>query len=221
MIVMSIIALMFGIVSFFSDMWYLSNYSVNSNESDTNKSSIKNKILVEDVIVDGSRCVNSNCFVSIEKANSNTDYVLDVDNSDLVLRLGDYEDYIKLNIYYVKKDKRKIIVDYKMFLKSSNEDISNIKTEDELRKKIGLYPSGTYTELLTLSEIGTTGIVFKTDQSFTYTNYTFIDSKNNEYEMKYINLNDVLSLTEGNKYNVTFEVVKDTHGYEFNIKSVQ
>lgn len=38
--------------------------------------------------------------------------------------------------------------------------------------------------------------------------------------MQYINKNGRLSLVEGNKYTVTFEVSEGTFGYEFTIISV-
>ena len=38
--------------------------------------------------------------------------------------------------------------------------------------------------------------------------------------MKYINNNDTLNLTEGQKYNITFEISEGTFDYEFIIKSI-
>ena len=97
---------------------------------------------------------------------------------------------------------------------------SRNSTENELRDKIGLYSIGIHTDSLTLKNIGTTGFGYANDNSYTYTEYTFVDSKNNEYEMKYINNDDTLDLTEGQKYHVTFEVSEGTFDYEFTIKSI-
>lgn len=130
------------------------------------------------------------------------------------------EDYIKLNIYYNNKGNVKTIVGYKIFLKSNNEDISNISTENELRNKIGLYSLGMHTETLTLRKIGVTGYGFADNESYIYTVYTFVDSKNIEYEMNYKNNSDSSNLVEGKKYRVTFEVSKGTFEYEYNIKSI-
>lgn len=212
-----------GIGGAISEFLNLDNWNITVNDgSNTNDSpSSTSGTLVEDVSVSGYSCFNSKCNISIEDSTNNTtDYVLSINNSELFNTLGDYKDYIKLNIYYTQKGNEKTIVDYKIFLKSNNEDISNVKTENELRNKIGLFSIGTHTETFTLTEIGTTGFGFKNDTSYTYTSYTFVDSKNIEYEMKYINDNGTLNLVEGNRYKVTFEVAEDTFGYEFTIKSI-
>ncbi len=205
------------------DNWDITINGNKINTSDTNNStSKKDATLVEDVIVSSYSCFGSQCTISIEESGNYVDYNFSANNIDLFELLVDYNDYLKVDIYYTQKGNNKTIVDYKIFLKSNNEDITNVKNEDELRNKIGLYSTGTYTELFTLTEIGITGFGYKDDKSYTYANYTLIDSKNNEYEMKYIipNGSNGLNLVEGNKYNVTFEVVKDTFGYEFYIKSV-
>jgi len=197
---------------------------INNNDSDdgaNNSTSTKDATLVENVTVSGYSCFGSKCNVSIEESGNYVDYVFGANNVDLFNVLDDYADYVKVNIYYTKKGSEKTIVDYKIYLKSNNEEITNVKTEDELRNKIGLYSIGTHTESFTLIEIGMTGAGFKDNTSYTYTDYTFVDSKNNEYEMKYIHTNGTINLVEGNKYTVTFEVVEDTFGYEFNIKSIK
>ena len=196
---------------------------INSNDTnnDTNNStSTKDTTLVEDVIVSGYSCFNSKCSVSIEESNNYVDYIFGANNIDLFKILDNYSDYVKVNIYYTQKGSEKTIIDYKIYLKSNNEEITSVKTEDELRSKIGLYSVGTHTESFTLTEVGMTGVGFDDNTSYTYTNYTFIDSKNNEYEMKYMHPNGTINLVEGNKYTVTFEVVEDTFGYKFFVKTV-
>ncbi len=227
----AIIIMMFmGFSSFVGELFNLDNWDItingnkiNSSDStnNSNSSTSNTGTLVENVIVNGYSCFGSKCTISIEDSNGNaTDYTMN-SNDDLFQILGDYTDYIKVNIYYTSKGNEKTISSYKIYLKSSNEDISSIKTESELRDKIGLYSLGTHTDTFTLKEIGTTGFGYNDNVSYTYTNYTFVDSKNVEYEMKYINSNGTLNLTEGNKYTVTFEVVEGTFDYEFNIKSVR
>ena len=205
-----------GIGSFIGGLFNFGNWNIT-----TIKNGSKSGALVENVHVNGYSCIGSKCSVTIANDDGNSeDYSLGVDNSDFFSKLGDYKDYIKLNIYYNQKGNDKTIVDYKIFLKSSDEDITSVKTENELRDKIGLYSIGTHTDSLTLKAIGTTGFGYDNDNSYTYTEYTFVDDKNNEYEMKYINNNGTLDLTEGQKYNVTFEVSEGTFDYEFTIKSI-
>lgn len=213
-----------GIGGFVVDMLHLDNWSItiNGNETDTNHSDTnKNRTLIEDVAVVGHTCYESKCNVSIEKSNNITDYTLSVKNSELFTNLDGYSEYVKVNIYYTQDGNEKTIVDYKIYVRSTNEDISSISTETELRDKIGLYSIGTHTDSLILKGIGTPGFGFKDDESYTYVDYTFVDNKNNEYEMQYINPDNSLNLIEGNTYTVTFEVVEGTLDYEFNIKSIQ
>lgn len=201
------------------DNW---NITINDKDNPSDSSSSTSRTLVENVSVGGYFCFDSKCNVTIYDSNDNSsDYVLSVNNNDLFNALGDYTDYIKLNIYYTQKENKKIIVDYKIYLKSNNEDISNVKTENELRDKIGLYSIGTHTDSFTLKEIGTSGFGYEDDTSYTYTSYTFVNNKNFEYEMKYINPNGTINLVEGTKYSVTFEVTEDIFGYEFTIKSIK
>lgn len=178
--------------------------------------------LLEDVSVEGYGCMNYKCNVSIATATGETEtYSLKINDSDLFNKLGDYKDYIKLNIYYVANKDTKTIVDYKIYLKSTNEEITDVKDENGLRDKIGLYSVGTHTDTFTLTEIGEPGFGFKDNNSYTYTDYKFTNSKGTEFEMKYINDSNSLNLVEGNNYTVTFEVSEDTFGYDFTIKSVE
>lgn len=188
-----------------------SNWNINFTQK-------KDTVLIEDVTISGYSCLVSSCTVAIGKDNNFENYTLNTNNDDLFEHLKNYKDYIKVNIY----TNNKTIVDYKIFLKSNNEDITNIENENELRTKIGLYHTGTYTDTFTLTEIGNIGFGFQNDKNYTYINYEFTDSQNKKYEMKYIipDGSSGLNLTKGNKYTVTFEVVEGTFDYEFNIKSV-
>ena len=231
LVVLFIMALI-GIDSFIGDIFNPNNWNITVTDgngtSETNdnsgngSSSNTNGTLLENVSVNGYGCMGSKCNVTIETSDgSSEDYVLGISNSDFFNKLGDYKDYIKLNIYYNKKGSSKTIVDYKIYLKSTNEDISSATTESELREKIGLYSLGTHTETMTLKEIGTTGLGFVDDESYTYTEYTFVDSKNIEYEMKYKNDNGSSNLTEGKQYTVTFEVSEGTFDYDYYIQSIK
>lgn len=178
--------------------------------------------LVEDVSVQGYSCFNSKCSISIEdKTGNTTNYILENSKSDFIKVLSNYKDYIKLNIYYAKKGSEITIVDYKIFIRSNNKDISSVSTEDQLRDKIGLYSVGTHTDSFTLTEIGTVGFASQGNQSYAYRNYKFVNEKNTTFEMKYINDNGSLGLVQGNKYTVTFEVTKSNFGYDFVIKSIK
>ena len=194
---------------------------IEKERQNNNKSNEQKGTLVENINVSGYACMDSQCKVTtVDSKGNSAVYSLDVDDS-IFKKLNEYQDYIKLDIYYEQKGEVKTIVDYKIFLKSTNEDITNVKTEDELRSKIGLYSVGTHTGTFTLTEIGMDGFSMDGDKSYGYKEYTFADDKKTEYTMKHIINNGPLNLVEGNKYTVTFEVTKGDLGYDFIIKSVE
>lgn len=217
-----IIMVIAGISGAFIEMFQLNNWNLttNDNKINTNHSDSK-KTLAEDVVIEGYFCMGSNCSVSIATSNNTSNYKLNVNNSELFTKLSDYSDYIKVNIYYTEKGNEKTIVDYQIYVKSTNENISDVSNEQELRNKLGFFSTGIHTESLKLVEIGNTGFGTENNTAYTYISYTFIDNNNIEYEMTYKNPNTTLSLIEGNYYTVTFEVVEGTLDYEFNIKSIQ
>ncbi len=179
----------------------------------------------ENVTISGHSCVtidtSTKCTFSIVDANGQTgEYVLGTTNTEVFAVLSNYAEYVKLDINYSTSGSEKTITDYKLYLKSSNEDISAVQTEAELREKIGLFALGSHTETLTLSLIGTTGVGTKDGNSYNYTEYTFVDTKGIVYVMKYINPASDLTLTQGNQYTVVFEVVNEEFGYEYNISSI-
>lgn len=202
-------------------IYFGNSYNFNDMIKDiVDKSSNIEGTLLEDVSIDNYICNGSVCSIYIEEENNQVEYIYDADNVELFKTLGNYSKYIKVNIYYTQENNKKIITNYKIFLRTNNEDISSIINEDELRDKIGLYNIGTHSDTFTLTKIGSIGFGYKNDTAYTYINYTLVNNKNDEYKMTYIISKGVPKLTEGNKYNVTFEAVKGSLGYEFNIISI-
>ncbi len=179
-----------------------------------------NAATLEDVKIVGHQCINSKCNVNIGDTENSVDYSLNVKNTDFFLKLNDYEDYVKINISYTDNGQEKTITDYKLFVKSSNEDITSITTEKELREKLGLYVEGKYTETFKVTEVGMQGFGTEGDENYTYNSYTLVDSKSHSYEMKYKNPPKDLTVTEGKDYKVGFEVVNGSFGYEYYISSI-
>ena len=193
----------------------------NISENNGNNFSKENSILIEDVSLEGYSCLNSKCNVTIATSDgSQEDYQLGISNTELFNKLGNYNDNINLNIYYVENGDNKVIVDYKIYKMTNKKDISNVSTESELRETLGLYSIGIHTATLTLKEIGTTGFGYKDDTSYEYTSYTFFNTDSNEYEMNHINNSEVLNLIEGEQYTVTFEVSEGVFDYEYTIIKV-
>ena len=231
--IIAIVMITAGFIGMIGSLFNPNNWdiTINGNEinsNDTNNNDTNNSVsredatLVEDVIVSGYFCLGSQCTFDIEKDDNYEEYVVTADNADLFKLLEGYSDYVKVNIYYTQKDDKKTIVDYEIFSRSNNENITNVKNADELRTKLGMYSIGIHTESLTLIAFGLSGIKFENDKSYRSQSYIFLDSKNNKYEMDYLFPEESkgLNLVKGNKYNVTFEVVEDTFGDKFYIKSV-
>ncbi len=192
------------------------NFATPTSNSSSKQSSNSNTI--DNVTIQGHGCINSKCNVTIVDSNNNSkNYNVNLSNQDLFLKLGRYDDNLTINI---SVDANDTIVGYKLIMKSTNEDISNVSTEEELRAKLGLYSLGEHTEKLTLKEIGSTG--FGTDEASTYSyaTYTFTNDKGVDYEMKYIIDEYELLLEEGTQYEVTFEVTEGTFDYSYTIKTV-
>ena len=192
---------------------------IEENDTDT---FIKSGTLYENVKLSGYMCMGEVCTFDIylkEDDEEPVSYTYNGSKDELLKKLNDYEDYIRINIYVNESTKE--ISEFELFLKSNNENISSVSTEDELRTKIGLYIEGTYTEVLTVDYVGMPGAGFDGENSYTYEKYLLTDSKGVEYEMKYIVSGSGLNLEEDNEYTVTFEVKKGTFDYEYYIKSVK
>lgn len=198
-----LIAMIFlGVVSTFSII--LKGLSENGSGFDLSENTT-NGALIENVKVNGYGCLGSLCSLSI----GNESYSYNSNSFKILNIFNDYDEYVSLNLYYTQKDDTKTIVGYKLFLKSNNEDITNeIKSENDLRVKLGLYTAGIHTETLTFEEIS-----FGDD-------YGFVDKNGTKLNMNYENAPSNLNLVEGKEYNITFEVAKKYFGYEYFIKSI-
>lgn len=209
------VMILIGFGSMFTKLLDFDNWNIEINNNKGNYESV----VLEDASLGGYSCIGTSCTMQIEDSNGNlVEY--DFNNDDLFIKLSDYEDYVKVNIYYTESNDNRSIVDYKIFNKSTGEDISSVSDESELREKLGLYSLGEHTEILTLKSIGANGVGMDQNESYAYTEYVFTDN-NTEYNMKYISKNGILlTLTEGTKYNVTFIVQEGLDGYEYIIDSI-
>ncbi len=212
---------------FFTD----NNKPENNDEDKPNEENTeKEPVLVEDVEYSGKGCFNSNCSITFVKDRN---YTLNTDRNgyDSWIFTDDYNGYLKIDVNYVEKNGNYEVVDYKVMSRITGEDITSIKTENELREKLGLYVEGTYTEQLKLSAIVTVGIDTPSDESYDpnieYDNnleLKLTDAKDIDYNMSYrfkASDNVVVSddftnvvidgqtYTEGNSYTFTFNVSKD------------
>ena len=179
---------------------------------------------LEDVSINGHMCMGQECSYNINGFDENSSYVYEAENSELFSELNNYDEYIKVNIYYKESKGEKVITGYEIFTKEDNKDISDVKDISQLREKIGLYSLGTQTDELTLKSIGTPGFGMTDSESYTYIDYEFENNAGKTFEMRYKfnngqSSND-LNLEIDKKYNVTFEVVEGTFDIEYNIKSV-
>lgn len=174
-----------------------------TNPNNTNNNNNPNQNVIENASIAGYVCINSKCTLTVnDQDGKTTDYT--IDENAIITKLSNYSKYINLDIYY---NEDKAITKYKITSKNNNEDISDVKTEEELIKKLGLYTIGTYTEKLTFKEMGT------------FSSYIFVNDKNLELEMDYPN-STTSNLIENNEYTVTFEVTEGIFGCEYTIKEI-
>lgn len=201
------------------------NGEVDKPAEKPNDNTTVNGTLIEDVTISGYMCMGEKCTISVRLKDevNDVDYNYNGPNVELVKALSDYSAYVKVNIYVTGEGENITIVNYELFNRSTNAKIDGVTTEAELRTVLGMYNIGTHTAKFTLVEIGTVGYGFGDNQeSYTYRDYNLVDEKGFEYEMQYINPGKELdALVEGNKYTVTFEVVKGTFDYEYTIKEIK
>lgn len=171
--------------------------------NNTNNNNNSNQNIIENASIAGYVCINSKCTLTVNDQDGKTADCT-IDENAIITKLSHYSKYINLDIYYNEDN---AITKYKITSKNNNEDISNVKTEEELIKKLGLYTIGTYTEKLTFKEI------------VTFSSYIFVNDKNLELEMDYPN-NTTSNLIENNEYTVTFEVTEGIFGCEYTIKEI-
>lgn len=176
--------------------------------------------ILENVNITGYLCNDNKCTLTLEETGDNS-YNLNIENPDIIRTFMHYEDYVKLDIYYKTKGWERTVTGYKATSKKSNEDISSVRTEKELREKLNLFTYGINIAELTLSDIGE--ISYGTDGTYSYkiVDYFFKDESGNEYKMEYEKPDSKIHFTIGEKYNVTFEVVEGKFEAECKIISVE
>lgn len=145
--------------------------------------------------------------------------VLNITNSFIVLFVINVVVGFLVNKVYLHYAKNKI---EKIRIRNSEKDVNKIKAicSSKGGTSIGKVLLGFIVELcitlvilvvMIIAGIGSI-IVGIVGEIFDYSNWniTINDNKNIEYKMKYINPDESLNLTNGNSYNVTFEVIEDT-----------
>ena len=218
-IIIIVILLIVGAVALFF-IFNKPSSSKGSNANNENTEKDDKTILLEDVNFLGHSCFDSKCSYALGTVGSDKEeeYSFDADNNELFKSLSDYLDYIKVNIYYTEKDNVKTIVNYKLILKSTNEELNNINSEEDLREKIGMFSKGNHTESLKLLDVSNEGFgIDENENTYTYVECQFQDTNNNNYLMIYKNPDKSIELVVDNTYSVTFEVIKGTFGYEYDI----
>ena len=90
--------------------------------------------VIEDASINGHTCFNSKCTIYI----GSKEYSLNTDNNSFVVSvLKDYDDYVRIDLYY-NTDKSDTIVGYKIYDKETGKEITNVNNETDLREKLGL-----------------------------------------------------------------------------------
>ena len=93
--------------------------------------------IIENASIDGHTCFNSKCTIYI----GSKEYSLNTDNNNFVVSvLKDYDDYVRIDLYY-NKDKSDTIVGYKIYDKDTGKEI-NVNNEADLKEELGLTTVG-------------------------------------------------------------------------------
>lgn len=218
-IVLAVILLIFGMGGAIAQYVKLGNFGFDTETEIPKVEEITgDRTLLENITIDGYSCWGDSCTLTI----GNEEYPVATDNGTLLVAISrNYSDSIKVNVYVAKKSGKKYIVDTKFFNKATNEEYTDLKTEDDLIEKLGLYKLGTHTDTFTLNGIGTQGFGFSGDNGYTYIPLTLVNSKNIKLEMNYINPDRNVSLVIGKKYEVTFDCVEGTFDREYKITSIK
>lgn len=172
--------------------------------------------VIEDAEIGSTMCAGTTCSFQIMLNSEYVQYQYKANNVNYFRKLDDYKDYIKIDVYYKEQD----IVGYKVYIKSTNEEITNITNVNDLRSKLGLYSIGTNTDTLTLNRVDMTGAGFSNNDSYMYTDYIFTNKDGNEFKMRYKFKDQGLKLEEAKQYTVTFEVEEGTFDIKYNITSI-
>lgn len=177
---------------------------------------------IDDVKISGYGCTGNNCiiYLTLKDSEEEIECIFAGENLELIKVLSNYMDYIKVDIYVSGEGNDISIVEYDVYSKSTGEKFTNIKTENELRLKLGMLVVGTYTKELIFSKIGSSGIGEDELGEFAYKNYEFYDYEDNDYVFKYISrdFSFIDGLLEATSYNVKFEV---NNNYEFILLGIE
>ena len=177
---------------------------------------------IDDVKIIGYGCTGDNCIIyfTLKDSEDENECIFAGENLELIKVLSDYMDYVKVDIHVSGEDDNISIVEYDVYSKSTGEEFTNIKTENELRTKLGMPVVGIYTKNLIFSKMGSSGIGEDELGEFAYKNYEFYDYEDNDYVLKYISrdYSFIDGLSEATSYNVKFEVNND---YEFILLGIE
>ena len=91
---------------------------------------------MEDVDLGEFFSISSGVIVHITCSGVHDSYTLNDGSIEFFGLLDTYSKYIKVNVYYTQKGDEKVIVDYKIYLKSNNEEITCVNIIAEFRGKI-------------------------------------------------------------------------------------
>lgn len=218
-------------------MNYFNKIDIAKNENTNN--------MVSTTVEETSSEVEDDNFEVIEDAkitgyagfiNKYTVYIGKMDNpfeateedAMLLSTLSDYKDQISINIYYTESTDSKKIEKYEIYNRATSKKLENIKTEEDLRKALGLYLEGKYEENFKfIEQSGMPGGGFIDNVSFTYYDYIFQSEDGKDFEFVYRIYKDTEDksdiLEEGENYKIKFNVQKSRIGdeYEYEITDME
>ena len=93
---------------------------------------------LEDINLSGYMCMLSTCKVTISNGTNETTYQYNAPNSELFVELDEYSEYVKINIYVSGTGEEQKINAYELYSKTTNEDLTDVTTIEELNTRLGI-----------------------------------------------------------------------------------
>lgn len=203
--------------------WFIHTAEIEDDEDKNSPLYFKDAATIKDVTIGARLCRDSRCEFSIQKDDAIEQFVFKANNIEMFRLFSFYSDFIKVDIYCDKIKGQKVIKYYKVYSKSTYEDITDVTSKEELETKLKLYPKGEYTDTFTLLGVQSSYLKYIDRKFNTVIKYLFKNNGNNqEYVMNYLvpYEESIPDLIIGNTYTISFTAFEDGGIYTIEITKI-
>ncbi len=203
--------------------WFLV-FGKDNNENKESSNNTEKSANIGPKDQDGTRVLKNGEVTGYSLFNGQGILYVEVDNQEFEINfkgdeflpiLSNYGEYVRVNITYTEAGKDKYLGSYDLVNAKTGNIITGVKDEVDLRNRLGLKNVGTYTELLTLrTPLDNQGTGIDDEGEYTFYELTFENESGEEFrislQIREGDTRDYSFLQVGEKYNVTYEVKKDS-----------